>query len=518
MIYRVLARKYRPQILSDLKGQDNLVQSLKQNIADGRVPHAFLFNGIRGVGKTTTARIIAKALNCVGIDGKGGMTPDPCGVCASCKAIQEDRHLDVVEMDAASHTGVDDIRELIESTRYKAVQGRFKVFIIDEVHMLSKSAFNALLKTLEEPPAHVKFIFATTELRKIPDTILSRCQRFDLKRMDQSLLVSYLGELVKKEEFEASDLALSVLARAADGSMRDGVSLLDQAIALTQAQQKTQINVDLVRSMLGQADRGFFIDLVESLFSGDVPAALKLTRAMLDTGTDAASLLQDTLDFIYAQVTYKTQKMDDAFWSFLGLSDSELKRFYTLSDKVQLSFLLQSWQVLSKGYEELLKSPLQAQTLEMILIRLCYIVPLTIFEAQKKTLELGESLQNESISVDNSPISISTFDELLKILEEKKEMLLVTALRYDAHLVSFKLGHIILRIADQATSNFIQPLKLFLESVTNVSWVLEVTKEGGDQTLAQKKKGEQDKINEEALNQSVVKAILEVFPKSEITV
>ncbi|MDP2194187.1 MAG: DNA polymerase III subunit gamma/tau, partial [Alphaproteobacteria bacterium] len=393
--------KYRPQKLSDLKGQELLVDSLRQNIAEGRIPHAFLFHGIRGVGKTTTARIIAKALNCTGVDHKSPMTADPCGVCPSCVAIQNDKHLDVVEIDAASNTSVDNIRELIDSSRYKAVQGRFKIFIIDEVHMLSKSAFNALLKTLEEPPAHVKFIFATTELKKIPDTILSRCQKFDLKRMDQNLLMSYLKEITQKEGFDITPQALSVLARAADGSMRDGLSLLDQAISLSQSHKQDVVQADLVRSMLGQADRWQLVLLIEALLKGQVKDAIEVVGTMLAAGSDPNAILQDVLDFIYAMVTFKTQKIQ----TNMGLSEDESNQLWDLARKTQLSSLLQGWQVLLKGHEELIKSPLQKQSLEMILIRLCYIVPLTIIDQAAHATDHSSHEGNPSQGDDQSDSS-----------------------------------------------------------------------------------------------------------------
>lgn len=503
--YRVLARKYRPQTLSDLKGQEILATTLKKAIEDNRVPHAFLFNGIRGVGKTTTARILAKALNCSGPDGKGNITCEPCGVCSSCVAVQEDRHMDVIEMDAASHTSVDDIREVIEACRYKAVQGRYKVFIIDEVHMLSKSAFNALLKTLEEPPTHVKFIFATTELRKIPDTILSRCQRFDLKRMDQSLLISYLGEIAEKEGFTGDSLAFSILARAADGSMRDGLSLLDQAISLTQSEQKTQIDHDLVRAMLGQADRGRLVDLLEALFQGDVESGLKHTRVLLEAGTDPMLLMQDILDYVYAFTTFKTQKIPPE----LGLSPQEQERILGLCQKVPVSVFLQSWQILIKGYEELLRTPLQAQTLEMVLIRLCFVLPLTVIDAPTPAIAPSQP-QKQDRSL--------TFPGLLTLLEEKKEMMIHAHLRHDVHLIEMRSGYLAIRLTDQTKNTFVPALKAFLESHTQYPWVIDVKEEGGHATVVQKVQQAEQQHTDAAKNQPVVQQILDAFPNSQVTV
>ncbi|CAO5678953.1 MAG: Holliday junction ATP-dependent DNA helicase RuvB [Holosporales bacterium] len=514
-VYRVLARKYRPQTLSDLKGQEILSKTLQKAIEENRIPHAFLFHGIRGVGKTTTARILAKALNCVGKDGNGPITCEPCGVCASCLAVIEDRHLDVIEMDAASHTGVDDIREIVEACRYKAVQGRFKVFIIDEVHMLSKSAFNALLKTLEEPPSHVKFIFATTELRKIPDTILSRCQRFDLKRMDIPLLIDYLGEVAKKEGFDSESLALSMLAKAADGSMRDGLSLLDQAISLTQAGSKTTIEQEIVRQMLGQSDRGILLDLLSNLFDGNVEESLKLSKFLLNEGSDPLLLLQDVLDLLFAFTTLKTQKIKPSF----VMTDEDFKKMDSLCQMIPVSVMLQSWQLLIKGYEELLKSPLQAETLQMILIRLCYVLPISVldFESQKKKSNLGDSLIDSS-HIEEKNASIETLEGLLTVLENKKEMVLHSYLRHDAHLVSFKKGHIVLRLKEDSKNNFIAPLKNFLDSITNRSWIVEQVFEGGDKTLIQKQNDIQKELENEAKKQPIVRQILESFPESLVTI
>lgn len=501
--YRVLARKYRPQTLSDLKGQEILSTTLKRAIAEGRVPHAFLFHGIRGVGKTTTARILAKALNCKGIDGKGNITCDPCGKCSSCIAIQEDRHLDVIEMDAASHTGVDDIREIIDSCRYKAVQGRYKVFIIDEVHMLSKNAFNALLKTLEEPPKHVKFIFATTELRKIPDTILSRCQRFDLKRMDQSLLIEYLGGIADKEGFSAEPLALSVLARAADGSMRDGISLLDQAISLTQANNTPLIQAEIVRNMLGQADRGMIIDLMEFLLSSNIEQGLLCVRKILTFGTDHLILMQDVLEFIYALTTYQTQKIK----TDLGFSKNEEVRFLTLAQKLSSSVLLQSWQILIRGYEELVKSPLQNETLEMVLIRLCYVLPFTSLN-QINVVNSQPVLENKTFTI---------FEHVIQALEDHKEMTMHTYCRYDVHILHFEEGKIIMRIAENVPKNFVSQLKSFLEGQTSKKWDIELTQTGGDSTLIQQKQEAQKNLEDVVKQQPIAKKILDAFPDSKTT-
>ena len=290
--YRVLARKYRPAAFADLVGQEALVRTLKNAIETGRVAQAYMLTGIRGVGKTTSARIIARALNCVGPDGKGGMTANPCGVCEHCRAIAEDRHVDVIEMNAASNRGIDNIREIIETTRYNPTSARFKIYIIDEVHMLTNEAFNALLKTLEEPPERVKFIFATTEIRKVPTTVLSRCQRFDLRRVEPELLTVHFKNIVQKENVEAEDEALRLIAKAADGSVRDGLSLLDQAIA----HGGGKVTAEFVRAMIGLADRAAIVDLFEALMKGDIHAALDLFNRQYASGADPMIVLQDLLD------------------------------------------------------------------------------------------------------------------------------------------------------------------------------------------------------------------------------
>lgn len=305
--YRVLARKYRPQKFSDLIGQDAMVRTLGNAIARDRLAHAFLLTGVRGVGKTSTARLIAKALNCVGKDGHGGMTIDPCGECEACRAIAEGRHIDVVEMDAASHTGVDDIRDIVESVRYASVSARFKVYIIDEVHMLSKSAFNALLKTLEEPPAHVKFLFATTEINKVPITVLSRCQRFDLRRISTATLTDYFSKVVQLEQVEAEEEALAMIAKAAEGSVRDGLSILDQAIAHSSG----SILAADVREMLGLSDRGVIKSLLVDLLEGKGDRVLDHVKAQYDLGVEPEALLHGLLQLIHAITRSKMGRPDN---------------------------------------------------------------------------------------------------------------------------------------------------------------------------------------------------------------
>ncbi|WP_231639250.1 DNA polymerase III subunit gamma/tau [Sphingomonas profundi] len=361
--YRVLARKYRPQRFSELIGQDAMVTTLGNAIRRDRLAHAFLLTGVRGVGKTSTARLIAKALNCIGVDGLGGPTIDPCGVCEPCVAIAEGRHIDVVEMDAASHTGVDDVREIIEAVRYSAVSARYKVYIVDEVHMLSKNAFNALLKTLEEPPAHVKFLFATTEVNKVPVTVLSRCQRFDLRRIPAETLAAHFAHVVAAEAVEAEPDALALIARAAEGSARDGLSILDQAIAhgtgiVTAAQ---------VRDMLGLSDRGAIRALFGDLLRGEARAVLAGVRAQHDLGVEPAALLHGLLETVHAVTRAKVGGGEDA-----ALSVEEREAFADWASRLGFATLHRLWQLLLKGHGEVQSAALPIEAAEMALLRVVH--------------------------------------------------------------------------------------------------------------------------------------------------
>ncbi len=367
--YRVLARKYRPGDFSGLIGQQALVRTLTNAISGGRIAHAFMLTGVRGIGKTTTARIIAKALNCVGPDGTGGETVTPCGACEHCVSIAEDRHVDVIEVDAASHTGVDNIRDLTDGARYRPVTARYKIYIIDEVHMLSRGAFNALLKTLEEPPEHVKFIFATTEIRKVPVTVLSRCQRFDLRRVAAEGLVEHFRAIAGKEGVKVEDEALAIIARAADGSVRDGLSLLDQAMALA----GDGVTGSQVRDMLGLADRTQVFDLFESLMAGDIADALDRLETMYRDGADPLVVLQDLMELAYwlTRVTIVPEAADAA-----GTPEAERERGREMAAALSIPALTRAWQVLLKGLEEVQTAPAPLQAAEMVLVRLAYMAEL----------------------------------------------------------------------------------------------------------------------------------------------
>ncbi|MCK8783905.1 DNA polymerase III subunit gamma/tau [Roseomonas sp. NAR14] len=367
--YRVLARKYRPQTLDDLIGQDTLVRTLRNAFAQGRVAHGFMLTGVRGVGKTTTARIIARALNCVGPDGKGGPTADPCGVCAECVAILADRHPDVQELDAASNNGVDSIRELREAVRYRPARARFKVYILDEVHMLSTQAFNALLKTLEEPPPQVKFVFATTEIRKVPTTILSRCQTFHLRRVPQAALREHFGRIAGLEGAAVEPEALAMIARAADGSVRDGLSLLDQAIALG----GDSVSAESVRDMLGLADRALVLDLAESVLTGRLPEALALMGEAHARGADPGVVLADLLELVH---TLTRLRAVPALREDQSLPEAERVRGGALAARLSVPALGRAWQMLLKGLGELAEAPDRQAAAEMVLIRLAHVAEL----------------------------------------------------------------------------------------------------------------------------------------------
>lgn len=372
--YRVLARKYRPQNFTDLIGQDVLVRTLTNAFSSGRIAHAFLLTGIRGIGKTTTARIIARGLNCIGADGNGEPTTEPCGQCSNCNMIIEDRHVDVIEMDAASRTGIDDIREIIDTVHYAPAAGRYKVYIIDEVHMLSKPAFNALLKTLEEPPPHVKFIFATTELRKIPVTIISRCQRFDLRRLDTEMLANHLMNIATKESIVLDEPCATLLATAAEGSVRDSLSLLDQAIAMSSDEQGNAIvQFDALRNMLGLADKTQSFTLLSHLISGQTESASMLLNRMYDNGVDPAMLLTDMLDIVH----YLTRiKVAPSLEKTAQFSSAEQTLAHNLCATLDMPTLARAWQMLLKGVDELKSCANPLAALEMVCLRLCFTAQL----------------------------------------------------------------------------------------------------------------------------------------------
>ncbi len=382
--YRVLARKYRPQTFAELIGQYAMVRTLGNAIARDRLAHAFLMTGVRGVGKTSTARLIAKALNCIGPDGQDGPTIDPCGVCEPCRAITEGRHIDVIEMDAASNTGVDDVREIIEAVRYAAVSARYKIYIIDEVHMLSRNAFNALLKTLEEPPPHVKFLFATTEVNKVPVTVLSRCQRFDLRRITPDMLFAHFSSILQKEGVEAEAPAIWLIANAAEGSVRDGLSILDQAIAHTDLDGGGMIGADQVRVMLGLSDRTSIAQLMAAILEGDSGAAIDLARAQYALGIEPVAMVRGLMDLTHAVTLAKVSRHDDP-----ALAEADRERIGDWAQKLGFAPLNRLWQLLLKGHDEVLRANNPLEHLEMLLLRVIYAASMPDPGELAKLLESG---------------------------------------------------------------------------------------------------------------------------------
>jgi DNA polymerase-3 subunit gamma/tau len=537
----VLARKYRPSDFTGLIGQEALVRTLSNAFATGRIAHAFMLTGVRGVGKTTTARIIARALNCIGPDGKRKEpTIHPCGVCDPCIAIAESRHIDVQEMDAASRTGIDDIREIIEGVRYAPASARYKVYIIDEVHMLSKQAFNGLLKTLEEPPPHVKFIFATTEIRKVPVTVLSRCQRFDLRRIETPELVSHLKSIAAKESVSIEDGALALIARAAEGSVRDSLSLLDQAIAHDEA--KT-ITGESVRAMLGLADRGRVLDLYEKLMGGDIAAALKELNALYDVGADPLAVMQDLLEITHFLTRVKVAPGAEGF--FDGGS-SEAKRAAEMAGKLSVPSLTRAWQLLLKGLFEVRDATRPIQACEMALIRLAYAADLP--PTDKLVRDLMDGAQPAPRAPSSSPSSgggaraissssapmvsaqrapeptaavhtaptLRTLEDIAALALTKGASILKVHVENDMHLVSMEQGKIEFRPSSRAPRTLSGDLAQKLKEWTGFRWVVSVAREGGAPTIAEAKKNAHAAKLEAVLQEPMVRAVLDRFPGAEV--
>lgn len=525
--YVVLARKYRPQNFEDLLGQDALVQTLTNAIQNNRLHHAYILTGIRGVGKTTTARLIARALNCVGPDGKGGPTIHPCGVCDNCKAIAAGRHMDVMELDAASHTGVDDIRELLDSVRYAPTNARYKVYIIDEVHMLSKGAFNALLKTLEEPPAHVKFIFATTEIRKVPVTILSRCQRFDLQRLSVETLTKLFTKILSQENIPAENECLDIIAKAADGSARDGLSLLDQAIVLSNG----NINTETVKKMLGLADRSQTLALFEKLVKGDMEAVLKDISEQYTNGATPIIILQDLINITHDLAKIK---IVPALLNSTSLSEIEKTTFTDLSGKCSLAILSKIWQMLIKGISEINMAPSAVEALEMILLRIAYSAslptPYEILNEVKKNSNLSgystnsspsvgsekKNLTATSISNDKSATVFNTIEDFLHYLEGAKKALIEYSIKNDVCIREFSDGHIAMNLAPTIHQDFIMNLHKLLSDATGKQWEIEIVKGELGETIAEKEKSAVEAKKKNVAEYPLVKKILEEFKGSKI--
>ena len=527
--YRVLARKYRPTNFDALIGQEVLVRTLSNAIKSGRIAHAFLLTGIRGVGKTTTARIIARALNCVGEDEKGGATITPCGVCSHCRMIGEDRHVDVLEMDAASHTGVGDIRELIETVRYLPTSARYKIYIIDEVHMLSNSAFNALLKTLEEPPPHVKFIFATTEARKIPVTILSRCQRFDLKRVKIEQLSQHLAGIANKEQVEIENEALTLIAVAAEGSVRDALSLLDQAIARGSEEGKNAvISAAMVRQMLGAADNTATFNMLQALLKGDIAATLALVHKQYSDGGDPLLIVQDALEVTHLITRIKVTP--DAMTD-VTLSESDRNAAKSLAESVSMPVITRLWQMLLKGVSEIRTAPSPIAALEMLMVRIAYAAelptPLDILREGNGTPNPVKSPAGNSeraaakpnlelVSAAPTPMP-SSFAEAVTLFDKHREALLATQLKHDVRLVAFAPGTMTLRLTANFPRDFTARVSACLTRWTGEPWKVLASDVEGELSLYEQEQSRKKEQVEQAAANPLVASVMEQFPGAKIT-
>jgi len=511
--YRVLARKYRPQTFDQLIGQDAMVKTLANAIERGRIAHAFLLTGVRGVGKTSTARLIAKALNCIGPDGQGQPTIHPCGVCEHCRAIAEGRHIDVVEMDAASHTGVDNIREIIDAVRYSSVSARYKIYIIDEVHMLSKGAFNALLKTLEEPPEHVKFLFATTEVNKVPVTVLSRTQRFDLRRIDPEKLVTHFGEVAKAEGVEVEPDALAMIARAAEGSARDGLSILDQAIA----HGGGTVTAEQVRDMLGLADRGRIRDLLELVLTGDVTAALKAMDEAHALGMDPASILRGLMEALHCATRAKAGAQTEALLSAEQREFSE-----KLADRLSWGQIHRLWQMLLKGLSDVNVAPDPQEAATMAILRLIHSAELPDPASLLQQLGGGATAPVSTApapqSAPSGPLARlpSDFAGIIQAIEGAGKHQIAIQLHDQVGLVRYAPPELAVKPLRPLGADWPRELSAILKGITGATWTVTIADEGAQPSLQEQEKMAEEQLRSEILQDPSVKGALEAFPDAEL--
>ncbi len=558
-VYQVLARKYRPETFVDLVGQDAMVRTLKNAFEADRIASAFVMTGIRGTGKTTTARIIAKGMNCIGPDGTSGPTTEPCGVCEHCTAIMEGRHVDVMEMDAASRTGVGDIREIIDSVHYRAASARYKIYIIDEVHMLSTSAFNALLKTLEEPPQHVKFIFATTEIRKVPVTVLSRCQRFDLRRIEPEVMIALMRKIAASEKAEITDDALALITRAAEGSARDATSLLDQAIS----HGAGETTADQVRAMLGLADRGRVLDLFDMIMRGDAGAALTELSSQYADGADPMAVLRDLAEITHwvSVVKITPEAANDP-----TVSPDERARGQTMAEKLPMRIMTRMWQMLLKALEEVAAAPNAMMAAEMAMIRLTHVADLPSPEELVRKLQNatppppapngggsgggggmnpqsgGQQGMTQAYSgATSGPTSgpsasgsggtvmalaqqqdpalerFVTFEHVLDLIRTKRDAKLLMDVEADLRLVNYRPGRIEFQPTPTASNDLAQRLGNSLQSWTGNRWAVTLVNEGGGETIVEVRNAAETAIKAEAMAHPLVQAVIAAFPKAKIT-
>jgi DNA polymerase III subunit gamma/tau len=506
--YRVLARKYRPQRFTELIGQDAMVQTLGNAIKRDRLAHAFLMTGVRGVGKTSTARLIAKALNC-----ENGPTIDPCGACEPCVAIAEGRHIDVIEMDAASNTGVDDVREIIEAVRYSAVSARYKVYIIDEVHMLSKNAFNALLKTLEEPPPHVKFLFATTEIQKVPVTVLSRCQRFDLRRIPADTLARHFAEIAKAEGIAAEPEALALVARAAEGSARDGLSILDQAIAHADMEGDGKVTADQLRAMLGLSDRGAIRRLFGLILSADAPGALALLSEQHDLGVEPGAVLKGLLETCHATTVTKSGAPVDP-----SQSEEERSAYTDWSAKLSFALLHRLWQMLLKGHDEVMRATDPRLAADMALLRMIHASSLPdpgeLLRKLESAAPLSAPTQSAAPAASSGPES---FEAMVTALEASGKHVLGDQLRREFGLVRFEPPALVIRpLRPQSDPQYQTKLAIAVREAFGAEWSVEITETAAAPSLADQELAREVAARDAVLATPIVKAALEAFPEAEL--
>lgn len=544
--YQVLARKYRPETFADLVGQDAMVRTLKNAFQADRIAQAFVMTGIRGTGKTTTARIIAKGMNCIGPDGNGGPTTEPCGQCEHCVAIMEGRHVDVLEMDAASNTSVNDIREIIDSVHYRAASARYKIYIIDEVHMLSNSAFNALLKTLEEPPAHVKFVFATTEIRKVPVTVLSRCQRFDLRRIEPEVMITMLRKIAAGENAEIADDALALITRAAEGSARDATSLLDQAIS----HGAGETSADQVRAMLGLADRGRVLDLFDMILKGDAAGALNELGGQYADGADPMAVLRDLAEITHwvSVVKITPEAADDP-----TISPDERSRGQQMAEALPMRVLTRLWQMLLKALDEVAAAPNAMMAAEMAVIRLTHVADLpspeelvrklqsttppspaqtggaspapssgaqAVHQAQTRMISNpNASGQTTALAHDqNAALArFPSFEHVLELIRTNRDVKLLVEVETTLRLANYQPGRIEFVPTDRAPRDLAQRLGARLQLWTGNRWAVTVVNEGGAETVAEVRDAAENALRSEAETHPLVKAVLAHFPKAKIT-
>jgi DNA polymerase III subunit gamma/tau len=510
--YRVLARKYRPQTFAELIGQDAMVKTLANAIERGRIAHAFLLTGVRGVGKTSTARLIAKALNCIGPDGKGGPTITPCNVCEPCRTIAEGRHIDVIEMDAASHTGIDDIREITDAVRYASVSARYKIYIIDEVHMLSKQAFNGLLKTLEEPPEHVKFFLATTEVDKVPVTVLSRCQRFDLRRIPAEKLAAHFADVAEGEGVEVEPAALTMIASAAEGSARDGLSILDQAIA----HGAGSVTADQVRDMLGLADRGRIRRLLELVLSGDVPGALAALDEAHDLGIDPTKLLRGLMESLHATTRAKAGASTATVQSAEERDTAE-----TMAQQLGWGTIHRLWQMLLKGLKDVDEAPDPREAAEMALLRLMHAAdlpdPATLLQKLSGEGAVASPPASPSAKGNGTAAQIpADFRALIARLEQSGRHQLAVQLHDQVGLVRYAPPELVLKPARPLGGDWPRDLALALKSATGASWKVSLSDESGEPSLLDQEKMAGERVRADVLADPNVRAVMDAFPGAEL--